>query len=212
MGSGKKYTEAEVVESFQRKYDINAITGCWLWVSALTNGYGTFRDGPAHRFSFELHRGPIPDGMQIDHLCRHPRCVRPDHLEIVTPQENTRRGISQKRRREIAAEKTHCSQGHALAPSNTYERSSKNVASKVCRVCARATRKARYHKLAENRERMTVAMLPCPSCGGDTGVLTSRPSKSALLRKRRCRLCALAFFTEQPWDGAEVLRRLVARP
>jgi hypothetical protein len=71
---------------------------CWNWKGCLRKGYGCFRvDGitySAHRFSYMCNIGEIPDGMQIDHLCKNKSCVNPDHLEIVTSQENTRRGFS----------------------------------------------------------------------------------------------------------------------
>jgi hypothetical protein len=71
---------------------------CWLWQAYVQpNGYGKFASGSrilyAHRFAYELAVGPIPKGMQIDHLCRVRHCVRPDHLELVTSGENTRRGL-----------------------------------------------------------------------------------------------------------------------
>ena len=70
---------------------------CWSWTGAKNDqGYGQIRvDGRivyAHRFSYELHLGSIPSGLQIDHLCRNRGCVRPDHLEPVTSAENTHRG------------------------------------------------------------------------------------------------------------------------
>ena len=75
-------------------------TGCWLWMGTVTAGgadpYGRFWNGRmayAHRVSFELFKGPIPEGLVIDHLCRTPACVRPEHLEAVTPKENTRRAV-----------------------------------------------------------------------------------------------------------------------
>jgi hypothetical protein len=66
---------------------------CWLWTAATTNGYGTFGVGYprtmlAHRWSYQHHFGPIPDGMQVDHLCREPLCVRPDHLRLATNKQN----------------------------------------------------------------------------------------------------------------------------
>ncbi len=68
--------------------------GCWVWTGYLSP-YGKFgvsgRRPVAHRWSYEYHVGPIPDGLTIDHLCRNPSCVRPDHLEPVTLQENMRR-------------------------------------------------------------------------------------------------------------------------
>lgn len=63
--------------------------GCWPWTGAChPQGYGTFRVGEsvhyAHRVMYEQVCGPIPDGLEIDHLCHNERCVRPEHLEAVT--------------------------------------------------------------------------------------------------------------------------------
>lgn len=71
---------------------------CWNWTGGTTKGYGSFTDTNrrkvyAHRFSWELHRDPIPEGLVIDHLCRNTLCVNPDHLEPVTQQENVRRAV-----------------------------------------------------------------------------------------------------------------------
>ncbi|MBT2412652.1 HNH endonuclease [Streptomyces sp. ISL-12] len=67
-----------------------------LWTGSTDQGYGRLRFRGrlvrAHRFSYELNVGPIPDGHQVDHLCRTPSCVRPDHLEAVTQRENVLRG------------------------------------------------------------------------------------------------------------------------
>lgn len=71
-------------------------SGCWEWHKIAADGYGRlYRDGKtrlAHRESYELHRGPIPTGLHIDHLCRNKGCVNPDHLEAVTLVENVMRG------------------------------------------------------------------------------------------------------------------------
>lgn len=69
---------------------------CWIWTGSSATGYGVFkgnnkRQGPAHRFAYELLVGPIPEGLQLDHLCRVTLCVNPQHLEPVTPGENCRR-------------------------------------------------------------------------------------------------------------------------
>ena len=74
-------------------------SGCWEWVGAVTlGGYGKCLDGKrsrlAHRAMYERHRGPIPKGLVIDHLCRNPSCVNPDHLEVVTQRVNLLRGDS----------------------------------------------------------------------------------------------------------------------
>lgn len=75
---------------------------CWLWAGAVNDsGYGAIWDGYrlvyAHRLSYEMHGGAIPDGMQLDHLCRVRRCVNPAHLEPVTHRENIDRGVACRR-------------------------------------------------------------------------------------------------------------------
>jgi len=67
--------------------------GCWAWTGATAGpGYGQFgRNGLAHRVAYERAFGPIPEGMEIDHLCRNRRCVNPDHLDAVSHEENLRR-------------------------------------------------------------------------------------------------------------------------
>jgi len=69
--------------------------GCWYWQGSLVGGYGQFvlnhRKYYAHRISYTAYVGEIPDGLPLDHTCEHRNCVNPEHLEIVTDQENTRR-------------------------------------------------------------------------------------------------------------------------
>jgi HNH endonuclease len=97
--------------------------GCWFWTGAKsTGGYGHFYDGrgvrPAHRVSYEFYKGPIPDGLVLDHLCGHPSCVNPNHLEPVTERVNILRASGTG---AINAKKTHCPQGHEYTEENTYK-------------------------------------------------------------------------------------------
>lgn len=115
---------------------------CWLWTGAITSGgYGNFYDGagnrPAHCWAYEFCVGPIPDGHEIDHLCRVHPCVYPDHLEAVTPVVNKRRSLS-----PIPAKRlwTHCLRGHEFAPANTYI---KPNSTRRCRACARISDRKR---------------------------------------------------------------------
>lgn len=99
----------------------NFINGCWIWKAAKDGkGYGLIgqRGGrliKAHRFSYQLHKGPIPRGLQLDHLCMVRNCVNPDHLEPVSCRENILRGNGAAKQN---ANKTHCKSGHKLSGKN----------------------------------------------------------------------------------------------
>lgn len=87
-------------ERFWEKVDKSG--SCWIWTDSLHDGYGGLgvfgRVVRAHRFSFELHYGPIPPGMQVDHLCRKRSCVNPTHLRLVTSAQNAQnRGTTPRR-------------------------------------------------------------------------------------------------------------------
>lgn len=115
---------------------VDASGDCWLWTAHVADGYGYIRDGTktcrVHRVVWELLVGPIPDGMQLDHLCRVRRCVNPDHLEPVTGRENRLR--SPIHWSGVLARKTHCKRGHEFTAENTYveKRGTRN-----CRTCQR---------------------------------------------------------------------------
>lgn len=108
--------------------------GCWLWKGPImaSTGYGYAANGgyrgSAHTFMFQHFVGPVPEGMELDHVCHsadlscqggltcpHRPCVRPDHLEIVTSAENVRRSQSPWGRN---ARKTHCKHGHPFSGDN----------------------------------------------------------------------------------------------
>ncbi len=123
-------------ESFDARI-AKADTGCWLWTGHIgRNGYGVIGIGgrklaKAHRFAYERFIGPIPDGMQLDHLCRVRHCVNPTHLEPVSNRENVIRG-NEARPRALA-----CKRGHLFTPKNTYVNpSSGRRECKACRVAA----------------------------------------------------------------------------
>lgn len=85
-----------IEERFAEKYEIDPTTNCWIWTGSLVSGgYGMLRRYRqaailAHRFSFQFHNGPIPDGMIVRHLCNRPSCVNPSHLDLGTHEENMR--------------------------------------------------------------------------------------------------------------------------
>ena len=118
--------------------------GCWLWTGAICeDGYGRFHvDGHngravlAHRWTYQETHGEIAQGKQIDHLCRRRRCVRPDHLEVVTQAENIARGEGFSARNSRT---THCVHGHPFDPRDTYV----NPHRRYCRECNRQ-KVARY--------------------------------------------------------------------
>lgn len=117
---------------------------CWLWTASCDGtGYGKIsingRLVPAHRASYELFIGPIPEGLDLDHLCRVHRCVRPEHLEPVTRRENLIRGET------IIATQVlvdRCPQGHEYTPENIY-RWSRQPTQRKCLTCRRERSKAK---------------------------------------------------------------------
>lgn len=116
---------------------------CWVWTGAKSSaGYGQVRiDGKlhyTHRLTWESLVGSIPDGKEIDHLCRNRACCNPDHLEPVDRRTNIRRGYTHAPRPRPKS--THCAAGHALEGDNLYVMPSGR---RNCRIC-RVNRKRRW--------------------------------------------------------------------
>lgn len=136
-GTLRARTRPTVDERFESKIDKSS--GCWLWTGALFDtGYGAFNIGSrrgrsvirsAHRYAYEREHGKQPSEMHIDHLCRVRSCCNPDHLELVTPSENNRRGNS--------GPKDHCKRGHSM--SDAYVRP--DTGTRMCRACQKLRRR-----------------------------------------------------------------------
>lgn len=122
-GHQNKMRHGTEEERFTKRIEACRTEGCWIWDKALQgDGYGYFHrtNGGttyAHIVSWERVNGPVPDGCELDHLCREIRCFNPAHLEPVTHQVNVLRGIGKPAKR---AQQTHCINGHEFTPENTY--------------------------------------------------------------------------------------------
>lgn len=144
---------------------------CWLWTGAKSrSGYGhvvyAAKHWPAHRLIYELEVGPIPEGLQLDHLCRERRCVRPDHLEPVTAAENTRRAVAF---RTPPPPKSHCPHGHAYTDENLI---ADPRGRRLCRACKSRRSVAHNRKNPDAHVAHVVASQQraidegrCPKCG-----------------------------------------------
>ena len=149
-------SKAPLVARFWPK--VRKTEGCWEWTGARSpGGYGQIRAAgrrrllQAHRVAYELLRGPIPEGLTIDHLCRNPGCVNPAHLEPVTMRENLLRGTGMS---ATYARRTECSRGHPFSPENTIIYGKyRGPKSRKCRTCHNEQRKAR---LARKRGKVNV--------------------------------------------------------
>lgn len=121
-----------LIDRFLAKVEITP--SCWLWRGAMDGkGYGNFGAGEtgtvkAYKWAFEFYRFVVPEGFELDHLCRNRACVKPDHLEPVTHQVNMSR-----------ARKTHCPAGHTYNRDNTWI----GDGERHCRICDRDRKRAK---------------------------------------------------------------------
>lgn len=136
LGKSEVKLPANIQERLLDKYSPEPNSGCWPWTAALNNmGYGVINfmvEGKprlflAHRLLYTLHKGRIPKGLELDHLCRVSSCVNPQHLEAVTHRENIRRG----HHNSFNLNKTHCLRGHPFSAENIYP----VAGGRSCRTC-----------------------------------------------------------------------------
>lgn len=138
------------IDRFTRQVRVVA-SGCHEWAGTIDKyGYGQFGTGGrtgqkvgAHRWAYRHYKGPIPEGFQIDHLCRNRKCVNPEHMEAVTPRENVMRSSNPA---SVNARRTHCVNGHPLFGDNIYPNTSRQ---RVCKICKKATSDRNYRKRQE---------------------------------------------------------------
>lgn len=153
-GASRETILRKRAERFDRSYSIIPTTGCWMWTGPLFPGelypfMGV--DGStmlrAHRYSYERFKGPIPDGLVIDHMCTHTWCVNPHHLEAVTNGENVRRHFARTKA---------CHRGHPyVAGSFRIAMDGDGHPYRACRECARANHQA-------SKARRMLPPLPAP--------------------------------------------------
>ena len=128
-------------------------TGCFIWIGCLFNGdYGRMwvRDKQimAHRISYFVHKGEIPEAFVIDHICNHTPCINPQHLEAKTQKDNGYR--SKHSPTTINAQKTHCKNGHEFTEENTNS----TIYGRRCITCVKKYKSEWYLKKIATKERL----------------------------------------------------------
>lgn len=188
-----------LIARFEASYEPLPWSGCWIWDGQIAkNGYGRIqarygRGGQdyAHRVSYRLFVGEIPEGLELDHKCRVRCCVNPAHLEPVTSAENTRRGLGGKLAAERHAARTHCANGHPRNETNTLVTVGRGgYTVRICRVCHRARAKAMYKPRPAGKEGdRTHCPLGHPY--DDENTIWVINTRNRARRSRQCRACKL---------------------
>lgn len=140
MTSSYKFCRPRTVwDRIDEKISPEPNSGCWLWMGSVgSHGYGQIGKIPelattvVHKLLYEKKFGPVPKGLELDHLCRIRSCVNPDHLEPVTRRENLRRGISPIARQ---MQQTECKNGHPLSGDNLVTYRTKYGIGRRCKIC-----------------------------------------------------------------------------
>lgn len=150
----KPHTKKPAIrDTIRLEVDTRDRTECWNWERHISpEGYGRVyvnkRMMLVHRYTYTIDKGPIPEGLDIDHLCRNRACYNPNHLEAVTRSVNLSRSPLMGRAQSA---KTHCPHGHEYSEENTTHRNGR----RHCRSCA----KSRFWDLEKHNP-----ISPCPQC------------------------------------------------